>query len=309
LPFSLVIPTRNRIAVLRRTLQSIAAQSAQPAEIVIVDASNVAETQAPGIDLAGNVVWLRATATGAASQRNQGVSACQHPVIGFFDDDILLGPECISLLWKALQSDARLGGVNAMIVNQRYQAPGTISRWLFRIMAGRNEASYAGKVLGPAVNLLPEDPDDLPDIVAVEWLNTTCTLYRHVALPQPPFPSHFAGYSLMEDVALSCTVGKNWKLANARTARIHHDSQPSEHKQDMVGASRMELVNRHYVMTNVLRRRGFSDYAKLALWEAFVLVTGAIQARSGVSFWRLLKGKILGVCDLLRGASRRDPLP
>ncbi len=57
-------------------------------------------------------------------------------------------------------------------------------------------------------------------MVPVEWLNTTCTLYRREALPDPPFLSHFTGYSLMEDLALSLTVGKRWKLANARGLRI-----------------------------------------------------------------------------------------
>ena len=90
------------------------------------------------------------------------VRECRHSVIGFFDDDILFEPDCIARLWRALQSDAGLGGVNAMITNQRYQSPGRVSRMMFRWMAGRREASYAGRVLGPAVNLLPEDRDDLP---------------------------------------------------------------------------------------------------------------------------------------------------
>ena len=39
LPISAVVPTRNRAAFLRRTLESLAHQSAQPAEIILVDAS------------------------------------------------------------------------------------------------------------------------------------------------------------------------------------------------------------------------------------------------------------------------------
>jgi glycosyltransferase involved in cell wall biosynthesis len=304
LPMSLVIPTRNRSVVLRRTLESIAAQSAQPAEIIVVDASDETDTQTSDSYvplLPGNIVWLHASVAGAAGQRNQGISACRHSLIGFFDDDILLEPECISRMWKALQSDSQLGGVNAMIINQRYQPPGIASRWLFRTLNGRSEESYAGKLIGPAVNLLPEDRDDLPEVVAVDWLNTTCVLYRGEALPKPAFPSHFFGYSLMEDVALSSMVGRHWKLANARTARIVHDSQPGQDKQDIAVISRMELVNRHYVMTTVLQRRRLSDYAKLALWECFLLLTGAVQTRGGLSFWQLLKGKVFGIYDLMGG--------
>ena len=42
-----------------------------------------------------------------------------------------------------------------------------------------------------------------PEVASVEWLNTTCTIYRGEALPSPPFCNQFTGYSLMEDLALS----------------------------------------------------------------------------------------------------------
>jgi glycosyltransferase involved in cell wall biosynthesis len=285
LPLTVVIPTRNRAAALRRTLESLAAQSSQPAELIIVDASENSATRSVCVEqvvpgLRCDVSWDRADVAGAATQRNQGVRASSQSVMGFMDDDILFEPLCFARLWSALQSDPHLGGVNAMITNQRYQTPGRISRFVFRLMAGRAERSYAGRVLGPAVNLLPEDGDDLPEIVPVEWLNTTCTLYRREALPDPPFPDHFTGYSLMEDLTLSLTVGKRWKLANARTARIYHDSQPGTHKSDPALLAEMQLINRHFVMTKILGRDRFSDYLKLVLFELFSMAS-SLQSRSG----------------------------
>jgi glycosyltransferase involved in cell wall biosynthesis len=305
IPLSVVIPTRNRTVVLRRTLESLASQSAQPTQIVLVDASDRRDTpdkyfQQRIPSLNSEVFWQAAVVPGAASQRNQGVQECRNPVIGFFDDDILFEPYCIARLWRALQSDAGLGGVNAMITNQRYQSPGRVSRFVFRLMAERREASYAGKVLGPAVNLLPENRDDLPEIVPVQWLNTTCTMYRREALPEPPFPTNFTGYSLMEDLALSLTVGKRWKLANVRAARIYHDSQPGQYKDDVSAISRMELVNRHFVMTEVLERRRLQDYAKLTFWELCQLAICALQKRDGVRLWQELRGKLLGIFDILK---------
>jgi hypothetical protein len=178
-----------------------------------------------------------------------------------------------------------------MITNQRYQSPGRISQFVFRLMAGHTERSYAGRVLGPAVNLLPEDRDDLPAVVPVEWLNTTCTLYRRVALPDSPFPDHFKGYSLMEDLTLSLIVGKQWKLANARTARIYHDSQPGSYKSDPQLISEMQLVNRHYVMTKVLGRNRMSDYLKLLLFELFSLASTLQNPASRMVLGPTLHGK------------------
>jgi len=276
-PVTVVIPTRDRAAALRRSLESLARQSVQPAEVWIVDASANGMTRSLCEEesisrLRSTLTWCRADSTGAASQRNQGVRSCSQPVVGFMDDDILFEPECFARLWTALHSDGRIGGVNAMIINQRYQAPGWISRLVFSLMDHCSE-SYAGRVLGPAVNLLPEDRDDLPEVVPVEWLNTTCTLYRREALPDPPFLEYFQGYSLMEDLTLSLTVGRCWKLANARTARIYHDSQPGTHKFDPKRVAEMQLINRHFVMTRVLGRSRFSDYLKLLLFESFSLVS------------------------------------
>ncbi len=310
LPIGVVIPTRNRAASLRQTLDSLAAQSAQPAEIIIVDASDDAATRMFCLEvtisgLASRVVWRRAEVPGAASQRNEGIRTCTQPVIGFMDDDILFEPLCVARLWSALQSDRCLGGVSAMITNQRHQSPGRISRTIFRLMAGSPESSFAGRVIGPAVNLLPEDRDDLPEVVPVEWLNTTCTLYRREVLPQPAFPSHFHGYSLMEDVALSLTVGKSWRLANARTARIYHDSQPGSHKSDPGALAEMQLINRHYVMTKILGRNHFLDYLKLIVFEIYsaasVLQSGTGRANLGMS----LRGRAKAI---LRICSRADSI-
>ena len=310
LPISAVVATIDRSQVLSRTLDSLQAQAVLPAELIIVDASvdnhtrQAAAAFASQVNSSGcSVTWEQAKARGAAVQRNQGVVGMTQPIAWFFDDDIIFEPQCLLRLWDALQSDAGLGGVSAMIINQHYQRPGTASRLLFRFMAGRAQDTYAGQVIGPAVNLLPEDRDDLPEVVPVQWLNTTCTLYRREALPRPPFPSYFTGYSLMEDVTLSLTVGKRWKLANVRTARIYHDSQPGIHKSDPVAVSRMELVNRSYVMTEILGRRSFVDFARLVLWEASQLALCAFQHRLRLPFWRILRGKCLGAGEILRSRS------
>ena len=279
-----------------------------PSELIFVDASIddrsrlIVEAFAPVFDPRGcQIKWHRAVTAGAAAQRNQCLAQATQPFIWFFDDDILLEAFCLRRLWQALEADSGLGGVNAMITNQRYQTPGRISRTMFRIMAGKSLPSYAGRVLGPAINLLPEDKADLPAIVPVEWLNTTCTLYRRAALPSPPFSSRFEGYSLMEDVCLSLTVARQWRLANVREARIFHDSQGGSHKSDHGELYRMTLVNRHYVMTSIMGRGTFGDYVKLGLWQSLELVGSA--ARRRVSLKDMLRGTCRGICEIRRETS------
>lgn len=297
LPISAVIATKDRAASLARTLDSLSAQGVLPAELIAVDGSVGDESRTVlenwGTKFAPQVAvrWQRAERLGAAIQRNQGLAAVTQPFVWFMDDDILFEPECVDRLWRAMAADPQLGGVNAMITNQQYHPPGRVSRTVFTLLHGRRELSFAGRVIGPAVNLLPEDRDDLPEVVSVEWLNTTCTLYRRAALPTPVFDSVFTGYSMMEDLTLSMRVGRTWRLANARTARIFHDSQPGTHKADISALAAMELVNRHYVMTQVLRRDRWRDFLRLGVWETFQFGVGLVRRQSRSGFWARLRGK------------------
>lgn len=306
LPITAVVPTLHRPGSLQRALTSLGAQDCVPAEIIVVDASEDSKTRdvLQGIQQhvlpSSSVRWIAASQRGAAAQRNQGCALATQPVLWFFDDDVTFESECLSRLWKGLQSDPRLGGVNAMITNQRYLRPGFITRMLFAVMNGGFEASYAGRVLGPAINILPEDREDLPEVVEVQWLNAGSTLYRREALPDPPFDSVFTGYSLMEDLTLSLRVARQWKLANVRGAKIFHDSQPGAYKSDARALSYMELVNRHYVMTQILGRTRVRDYAKLMLWELFLVAISAKSERLLMPFWRFVGGKVQALRSILR---------
>jgi len=138
LPISGLIPTRNRRAPLERVFHSLAEQSAQPVEIVVVDASvsdeteQLCRTEIPGLE--SRIVYHKATVAGAVEQRNQAMSYVTQDAVLFLDDDIILEPECVLRLWQALDSDPSIGGVNAMITNQRYLPPGRLSRTLFRAL-------------------------------------------------------------------------------------------------------------------------------------------------------------------------------
>jgi hypothetical protein len=193
-----------------------------------------------------------------------------------------------------------------MITNQKYSKPGGLSRALFKTLHGKSESTYAGKCIGPALNLLPEDDPGLPEVVPVEWLNTTCTIYRRNALKTSPFPDHFTGYSLLEDLALSLQVAKNWKLVNARTARIFHDTQPGAHKNSPTMVSKMWLVNRHYVMTQLLGKRAASDYLRLMLLETFGVVTPLVSASSWKTLPSILAGKLAAIWMIVSPRTNRE---
>jgi GT2 family glycosyltransferase len=215
----------------------------------------------------------------------------------FLDDDVELKPRCVSALWHAIRSDERIGGVNAMIENQRSVAPGLFSRALFRV-AGGDGRPAAGRCLGPALNVLPADDPELPAIVTVEWLNTTCTLYRRAALPSPLFPAHFTGYSFGEDLDLSLRVGRSWRLVNAHDARVVHHSESGT--RDPAAAAEMALVNRHYIMTSTLGRTSALDHARLAAVEFLLVVSTLTRPRGWRQLPAVMRGKLRAIVRILR---------
>ncbi|MEO0855076.1 MAG: glycosyltransferase family 2 protein, partial [Cyanobacteria bacterium J06648_11] len=150
------------------------------------------------------------------------------------------------------------------------------------------------------------DRPELPEVVPVEWINTTCALYRRSALPDPPFPKHFTGYSLMEDVTLSLTVGKQWHLANARTARIYHDSQPGDHKNNAAVLAKMDLVNRYYVMTQILERQTADDRVKLVAQQLFSVAASLTSPRGWIELPLVLWGKVGAIAEIATSSTSQS---
>lgn len=311
LPFSVIIPTRNRWDTLWRTLRSIAEQSVWPGEIIVVDASDengIIEQDLNFLTLRGiTYVRIKAETKGAAVQRSEGLQVARFDLVCFMDDDILLQPDCLKNLYGGITSIELAGGVNALITNQQYVSPGFLTSMMYRMMNGAKLSSYAGKVLGPAWNILPGDDPGLPDYVPCEWLNTTCVMYKRSFLPSPLFDPFFRGYSFMEDVALSIEVGKKAQLFNARLARIYHDSKGGSHKSNLIALSEMMLVNRYWVMTQSLNRTGIVYVLKLIMLEVFGVVT-SLRSRSGwYNFPAAVVGKSIGLLRIGLGIRKSMP--
>lgn len=302
IPVSAVIPTKDRPGKLAALFTSLRQQDILLQEVIVIDASKDDQTRdlcATWESVAGRMTYRRAVKPGAASQRNEGVAAATQPFILFADDDVVLEPGCLRTLWETLRNDPGLGGVNAIITNQGYHPPGRISRTFYAWLNGSPLTSYAGRCIGPGLNFLPEDCPQLPDVVPVEWMNLGAALYRREALPDPPYHPHFEGYSLGEDLALSLTVAKKWRLANVRCARVFHDTGLGRTGLGAARGARMELVNRHFIMSEVRGMRRAGDYGKLMAWELFSIASMLRSAEGWVRLPAVLVGKARGIVEVL----------
>jgi glycosyltransferase involved in cell wall biosynthesis len=308
-PSSVIIATANRADVLREAVTSLASQTVPPLEVILVDGSDGEATRQLAEELGPTVPFplrhLRATRRGAAVQRNQGAELARGDVLFFLDDDVVLEPPFVEEVLRVFAEDqsGRVGGVSGIIVNQTYGTPSRWSRLFSRLMAGQARPSYAGRVIGPALNLLPEDRPGC--VQEVEWLYSGATAYRADVFRRHQFGTHFTGYSFAEDLHLSARVAQTHRLVNTTRARLFHKDLGGTTHRDWVAIGRMQAINRWVIMTDVLGRRQRHYRVKFFVALAVLLASDLARSpRQGTVRQTLQRasGQLLGCLRILQGA-------
>lgn len=115
---TVVVPTRNRRALLARALTSVAAQVAVEVELVVVDEASTDDTRSYlGSPAAPPATVVRNDEpVGVARARNQGLAAASGPWVAFLDDDDLWAPERLSAQLDALERAPAAGWATSAAV-------------------------------------------------------------------------------------------------------------------------------------------------------------------------------------------------
>src|SRR5688500_17265462 len=124
---SVVVPTRNRSALLSTTLRSVLTQRGVDFEVLVVDEASTDDTlqvvdrfRDPRIR-----VIRHATAQGVSAARNRGVAEARGVWIAFLDDDDLWAPAKLALqLRAARESEAPWSYVGEVTFNVHYRGTG-----------------------------------------------------------------------------------------------------------------------------------------------------------------------------------------
>ena len=104
LSFSVIVPTYNRGHLLPRALNSIAAQTQTPLEVIVVDDGSTDDTIAILRREYPDVVILEETHRGVSAARNRGIQASRGDWIAFLDSDDEWLPEKLARQNAALVS-------------------------------------------------------------------------------------------------------------------------------------------------------------------------------------------------------------
>ena len=293
LPITILFATRNRRKRLHQTLLSLLDQTITPRQILICDSSsNFKEIELKNgfIPSSIDLQHWQASCRGAAPQRTEAFERANQPYVLIVDDDIDFYPYCLERLFETIKSNNKIGGCIPTITNCQYTKPSFIFKAALEWLSEEKLESYAGKCIGPAINIISDSCHDLPEVQTVEWLHSTCVLYRKCALPNPLFPDVFKGASVAEDLALSLRVRQNWELVHVRKAEIFHDSQPGDHKASHRDYKKSEILNRQYIMEKILNNDTHKNRRKLLIYEALKNINMLRNNNCRKLFWENWKG-------------------
>jgi GT2 family glycosyltransferase len=123
---SLIIPSRNRPALLLAAIKSILAGEEVPTELIIVDQSDVPHPTLATFttDRACDIRYVWTDSVGASRARNAGIAMARYDILVFTDDDITVPSTWFGRLIRALLCGGPRTVVTGRVLPTTAQEPG-----------------------------------------------------------------------------------------------------------------------------------------------------------------------------------------
>lgn len=101
---SVIIPVKNRSALLRKTLDNLLAQSKKPDEIIVIDDHSTDDFKLVIFDYITDCIFINNKGTGPGAARNLGLTVATGKYIQYFDSDDLLTHRKLERQFEALEN-------------------------------------------------------------------------------------------------------------------------------------------------------------------------------------------------------------
>jgi len=296
---ALVVPTKDRPDDLRKLLSSLAAQTRQPDQLIIVDGSNpdirhiIAEFPGLAVD------YERVYPPSLSQQRNAGMQRLNPDITlaGYLDDDIVVEAQAIEAMlgfWATASTD--IGGAAFNITNAARP------NWIRLKTLLLVDSPQAGKML----------PSGYPSTIGVQhadletdWLYGGATVWRRDIVNRYTYDEWFIGMGFMEDVDYSFSVRREYRLKVIAGARLAHYSHPVKPERETL-LGKWQIINRMYFVRKH-HARGLSVGAAWIASAGTTLLNIALALyRGSRSHWLRARGNFQGMFSELAG--RRGPL-
>lgn len=100
---SVIIPVKNRAALLRKTLDNLLSQSKKPDEIIVIDDHSTDEFKLVIYDYITDCIFLNNKGIGPGAARNLGLSVATGRYIQFFDSDDLMTHKKLETQFQSME--------------------------------------------------------------------------------------------------------------------------------------------------------------------------------------------------------------
>jgi glycosyltransferase involved in cell wall biosynthesis len=305
---SVAVCTYQRASSLQRFVLSLAAQSLSPDSLIVVDASRDVETECilqEFIELGNisfSVLYLRVNGhlRGLTRQRNVALDWCATDLIAFFDDDIVLEPDCVKEMESAIRQSEDIVGIGARILDEDAK-PGLLwnsLQWLGAV-PDLTPGEYQRSGLIAPLRLLGEYQNEID----VDRLPGGCTVWRTSLAQKERFSEFFHGYAQSEDLEFSLRMAKYGRLVASGKAQARH-LHATQGRPDQIGLGRMGIINRHFIHRTTLPDRRWQDVVWF-IYAQFLYILLTLMSmflhRKFLDGFKYAYGSLLGVGDILRG--------
>lgn len=221
---SVIVPTLNRNNEISLFVGTLLKQTILPNELVVVDASETSTLEEKLFhmlkDSTISLVYTRGK-PGTSLQRNVAISKASGDILFFFDDDILLEPNYIeeTLPCFSLPYDPPVGGVLGTFTSP-YRLPWTKKLYFrfFRI-AHTVDGNEAKMMSSSDIRWLIKPSK----VVPVPVCSGGRVAFRKECFIQEDWDDFLPGYTMGEDVEISCRIGKSWTFVQTPSALLFHD--------------------------------------------------------------------------------------
>ena len=252
---SAIVPTIGRPESLRALLDSLAAQTNPPDEIIVADASVDDFTEQVVFDFAFQsaliVNRVAVHPPNAVRQRTAAINVARGELLLFLDDDVVLEPDCVEQMLSLLEQNENVVAVTADFNNQTWPEPTRIWQLYLRHVLKLKQNAWQGRVVGPLLrfgyNPLPSEP------CSIEWLGSGNSLVRRSTFINAGGFSDFFLHrcTINEDVDLGLKLRRLGTIMFCPAARMAHHHAPSG-RVTMLMAAEDDLFNRFFILRRTM---------------------------------------------------------
>lgn len=256
LPVSVIIPTKNRYEILKKTIESFLSGSYIPDQFVIIDQSNDCDivknilkhikTDFSGVDFK----YYYLAVPSLTKARNLGVKLAENEILICSDDDILINANTIYEVYKILDTEnevSLIAGIDENTQNAKSSFITYISGYLFLRKKIINNKGYV------ISSMIGRYPKMIKERIETEWAMGYFFAVRKSLLEKWKinWDENLISYAYCEDLDFSYTYYKFSKSENKKCiidpkVKVRHLAAP----QGRITAYKhtlMYIVNREYL--------------------------------------------------------------